>query len=210
MAMAGAAVGALLIVTVALLYSIGPHQPDRVALTVVRPQTTAPLVSTVKPIELQFSQPMKSADVNVVPATEKTTQWDAQHKILYVTPVNGLASNTQYQVTVTSATTADGKQVSKVKPVMFSTGPAPTPTPSVSPRPSTPPSPILNPHFVAPIAGGTRVHWTPDGSGLVVIGPNSQLPLITPPSGALLQRARGAHPPAVAPAGNLAWVGHAH
>ncbi len=208
MAMAGAAVGALLIVTVALLYSLGPHQADRVELTVMSPQNNAQLVSTVKPIELQFSQTMKSADVNVVPATEKTTQWDAQRKILYVTPVNGLTGNTQYQVTVTSATTADGKQVSKIKPVMFSTGPAPTPTPSVSPRPSTPPSPILSPHAVAPIAGGTRAHWTPDGTGLVVIGPNGQLQQITLAGGTVRQLASGATLDAVAPDGSVAWVGN--
>lgn len=208
MAMAGAAVGAVLIVTVALLYSLGPHQTDRLQLTVMSPQNNAQLVSTVKPIELQFSQTMKSADVNVVPATEKTTQWDAQHKTLYITPVNGLAGNTQYQVTVTSATTAEGKQVSKIKPVTFSTGPAPTPTPTVSPRPSPPPSPILNAHPLAPIASGTRVHWTPDGTGLVVIEPGGQLQLITVANGAPHQLASGATLDAVAPDGSVAWVGN--
>ena len=186
MAMAGAAVGAVLIVTVAFLYSLGPRQIDHVNVAVVSPQENAQLQPAVTPIELQFSTPMKTDSVQLLiePTTDVTRQWDTQHKVLTITPVNGLSANTRYTVTVTSAVTAQSQPVAKIKPVVFSTLPTPAPTPSTGPHPSPPASPILNPRDLAPIGSGSRVRWSIDGSSLYVIGPAGQLEQIALSGGA--------------------------
>src|SRR5262249_3198656 len=56
MAMAGAAVGAVLIVSVAFLLTLGPHDSDQINVQVVSPQQNAELQPTVQPIVLTFSK----------------------------------------------------------------------------------------------------------------------------------------------------------
>src|SRR5205807_2004240 len=150
---------------------------DQINVHVVSPQQNAQLVSTAAPIELKFSQQMdtSSVAVQVQPATQVKTEW--QGNTLKITPVYGLQGNTQYTVHVgAGAQTAAHQPVGRIQPVTFSTGPTPTPTPSAGPTPTPQPTPVLNPHAIAPI-GGVRAHWSSDGSGLLVIGPNGQLQL---------------------------------
>ncbi|HEY4027290.1 MAG TPA: hypothetical protein VGO86_12745, partial [Candidatus Dormibacteraeota bacterium] len=61
MAWAGAAVGALLIFMVVGVSMFGPHEADRVNVTVRLASQDTQLVSTVQPIELNFSQPMDTS-----------------------------------------------------------------------------------------------------------------------------------------------------
>jgi hypothetical protein len=209
MAMAGAIVGAVLIVSVAFL-SLGPQQHDRVNVALVSPQQNAQLAPTVTPIQLQFSQPMQtdSVQLQIQPATLVTKDWDAQHRTLTITPVNGLSANTQYKVTVTSARTANSQAVpvSNIKPVVFSTGPTPTSTPS-TPRATPPPSPILSPHDIMPILGGSHVQWSIDGSSLYAISPSGALMQIPLSGGSPQQLATGVSLAAVAPdGGSVAWL----
>jgi hypothetical protein len=211
MAMAGAAVGAVLIVSVAFLSVFSPPPRDRVNVAVVSPQENAQLQPIVTPIQLQFNTPMKtdSVQVHVDPTTLVTKEWDAQHKVLTITPVNQLSPNTQYKVTVTSATTAQSQAVpvAKIKPVMFSTGPTPTPTPSTGPKPTPAPSLILNPRDVAPAGSGARVRWSIDGNSLIVIAPNAALQQIPANGGAPQKLADGVTLAAAAPDGSsVAWL----
>jgi hypothetical protein len=211
MAMAGAAVGAVLIVTVAFLSVFAPQPHDRINVAVVSPQENAQLAPAVTPIQLQFNTPMRtdSVQVRIEPFTLVNKDWDTQHKVLTITPVNGLSASTQYKVTVTSATTAQSQTVpvARIKPVVFSTGPTPTPTPSTGPRPTLPPSPILNPRDVAPVGNGARVHWSIDGGSLIVIGANAQLQQIPLNGGSPQKLADGVTLAAVAPDGSsVAWL----
>jgi hypothetical protein len=211
MAIAGAAVGALLLISVGFMATLGPRQQDEINVAVNSPQNNAELAPTVQPIELRFSQPMKTDTVqlDVEPTTLVTTHWDAQHRVLEITPVNDLSANTRYQVTVTSATTASGQQASKIKPVVFNTGPTPAPTPTIGPRPTPTPSPILSPHDLGPIAPGSRAHWSIDGSSLIVIGPTGSLEQIPVAGGPALKLADGVSLDAVAPdGGSVAWFGN--
>jgi Bacterial Ig-like domain len=210
MAMAGAAIGAVLIVSVAFL-SLGPQQRDHVNVAVVSPQQNAQLEPAVRPIVLEFSAPMKTDSVHyqIEPTTLVNQTWDQPGKVLTLTPVNALSASTQYKVTVTAATTAQSQQVqvSRIRPVVFSTGPTPTPTPSTSPRPTTPPSPILNPRDLAPVGSGARVHWSIDGTSLYVIAPSGQLQLIPLATGTPQRLADGVTLAAPAPDGSsAAWL----
>jgi len=210
MAMAGALVGAVLIVTVAFL-SLGPQQHDQINVAVVSPQNNTQLDATIRnqPIVLQFSQPMKtdSVQLDIQPATAVSRSWDEQHKVLTLTPRNGLSANTQYTVTVTSASTAQSQPVSKIKPVVFSTLPTPAPTPSTGPRPTQPPSQILNPRSITQIASGSRVHWSLDGGSLFAIGQDGVLQQISLTSGTAPKHiADGVSMAAVAPDGSIAWL----
>jgi hypothetical protein len=212
MAMAGAAVGAVLIVTVAFLSVIAPPPRDHVNVAVVSPQEHSTLAPAVTPIVLQFSTPMKTDSVHFT--IEPTTlmappQWDQQHKVLTLTPVNALSANTQYTVTVTSARTAQSQPVpvSRIKPVVFNTGPTPTPTPSTGPRPTPPPSPILSPRDIAPVLSGSRVHWSLDGGSLYVIAPNGALQQVPLNGGSPQKLADGVTLAALAPDGaSVAWL----
>jgi hypothetical protein len=214
MAMAGAAVGAVLIVTVAFLSVFAPPPHDHVNVAVVSPQENAQLAPAATPIVLRFSTPMQTDSVHfkVEPTTLMNPPqgaWDTQRKVLTITPVNALSPNTQYKVTVTSATTAASQTVpvSRIKPVMFSTGPVPTPTPSTGPKPTPPPSPILNPRDVAPAGNGARIRWSIDGGSLIVIAPNGVLQQIPLNGGSPQKLADGASLAAVAPDGTVAWLG---
>lgn len=209
LAATAAAVGAVMIVFTAFFFATAPKQHDQTNVAVVSPQQNAQLVSTVTPIELTFSEAMdtSSVQVDIQPRTDVRTDW--QGNTLKITPVNGLAANTQYQVTVRAAKTAAQKAVatSTIKPVKFNTGPAPTPRPSAGPTPTPQPSAILNQHQIAPI-GALPGLWLRDGSGLVVIGSNGQLQQYPLQSGAISQKlADGATLAAVAPDGSVAWVG---
>jgi hypothetical protein len=211
MAWAGAAIGAVLIVTVAFL-SLGPQQHDNVNVAVHSPQQDAQnLAPAVTPIQLQFSTPMQtdSVQLQIEPATLITKNWDPQHRVLTITPVNGLSANTQYKVTVTSARTSQSQQVpvATIKPVVFSTGPLPTPTPSQGPRPTPPPSPILSPHDITSVVSGGRPHWSIDGSSLYVISPAGALQQIPLSGGTPQKLADGVSLAAVAPDGSsVAWL----
>jgi len=210
MAMAGALIGAVLIVSVAFL-SLGPQQHDQVNVRLVSPQNNTQLAPTVTPIQLKFNQPMQtdSVQLQIEPATQVTSDWDAQHRVLTITPVNALAANTQYRVTVKAARTADSQAVpvSTIKPVVFSTGPVPTPTPSTSPRATPPPSPILSPHDIASILGGSRVQWSLDGSSIYAISPSGALQQIPLSGGSPQQLATGVSLAALAPdGGSVAWL----
>ena len=206
MAWTGAAVGAVLIVFVAFFYLASPGPGDRIDVHVNSPQQNAQLVSTATPIELRFSQPMdtSSVQVKVEPSTKIKTEW--QGNTLTITPVNGLQANTQYQVKVVSAQTATHQPVSRIQPVTFTTGPPPTPTPSAGPTPTPSSSPVLNPRQIAPI-GTPRAHWTTDGAGLLVVGPNGQLQLFPLGGGSPQKLAEGVTQLAVAPDGTAAWIG---
>ncbi|HXM55438.1 MAG TPA: Ig-like domain-containing protein [Candidatus Dormibacteraeota bacterium] len=206
MAWAGAAVGVLLIVVAAFFFQAAQGQHDQINVHVVSPQQNAQLVSTATPIEMKFSQPMdtSSVQVQVQPATQVKTEW--QGNTLKITPVYGLQGNTQYTVHVApGAQTATHQPVGRIQPVTFSTGPVPTPTPSPGPTPTTSPTPVLSPHAIAPI-GAARAHWSADGSGLLVIGPNGQLQLWPVAGGSPQKLADGATLVAVAPDGSPAWV----
>jgi hypothetical protein len=210
MAMAGALVGAVLIVSVAFL-SLGPQQHDQVKVALVSPQNHAQLAPTVTPIQLQFNQPMQtdSVQLQIEPATLVTRNWDPQHRVLTITPVNGLSANTQYKVTVKAARTASSQAVpvTNIRPVVFSTGPTPTPTPSTGPRPTPPPSPILSPHDITAILGGSRVQWSVDGSSLYAISPSGALDQIPLSGSSPQQLATGVSLAAVAPDGSsVAWL----
>jgi Bacterial Ig-like domain len=205
MAWAGAAIGGVLIVFVAFFYLASPRQTDRIDVRVASPQQNAQLVSTVQPIELQFSQPMdtSSVKVKVEPTTSIKTEW--QGNTLKITPVNGLSANTQYQVKVTAAQTAAHQAVSRIDPVTFTTGPRPVPTPSAGPTPSPSTSPVLTPRAIAPI-GTPPARWMPDGSGLLVIGPNGQLQLFPLAGGTAQKLADAVSQVAVSPDGSPAWI----
>lgn len=206
MAWAGAAVGVLLIVVAAFFFQAAQGQHDQINVHVVSPQQNAQLLSTATPIELKFSQPMdaSSVQVQVQPATQVKTEW--QGNTLKITPVYGLQGNTQYTVQVApGAQTAAHQPVGKIQPVTFSTGPTPTPTPSAGPTPTPSPTPVLSPRQVAPI-GGARAHWSADGSGLLVIGPNGQLQLWPVAGGSPQKLADGVTLVTVAPDGSPAWV----
>jgi hypothetical protein len=205
MAWTAAAVGAVLIVFVAFFFAAGPRQTDEINVSVTLAEPNAQLVSTVQPIDLNFSQPMDTSSVHVQiqPATQFVYQW--QGSTLKITPVNGLSANTQYQVTVTSARTASQKPVAKIQPVIFSTGPAPTPTPSAGPKPTPQPLPVVGAREIAPI-GGLPSLWSADGSSLFVVGPTGQLQQYPLQGGTVQKVADGVALAAVAPDGSVAWV----
>jgi Bacterial Ig-like domain len=210
MAMAGALVGAVLIVTVAFL-SLGPQPRDHVNVGVVSPQQNAQLEPAVKPIVLEFSTSMDTASVRYTidpPILLAPDQWDQQHRVLTLTPVNALSPTTRYVVKVTSARTAQSQPVavSKIKPVVFSTGPVPTPTPSTGPRPTPAPSPVLNPRDLGPVVSGGRVHWSIDGANLFVIAPSGAFEELPVAGGTAQKVAEGASLAAVAPDGSAAWL----
>jgi len=178
LAWASAAVGALLIVFTAFQFATAP-KGSGITVTVRSPQNASETVSQVTPIELDFSQPMDAASVEravaIQPATNVQYSWQDQNRRLKITPVNDLAPNTRYQVTVQpSAQTRSGRKLSQPAVVQFITAspaPKPTPTPSTSPS-STPQGSLSGVHAVAPI-GSPAPQWSPDGSKLFVVAPTS-------------------------------------
>jgi WD40 repeat protein len=190
MAWAGATVGVLLIAFVVYALTFTPAKPDGTVI-VSSPLQGAHAVAATKPIELQFSQPMDTSSVEdavqIQPATKvKSYQWVNGNSTVEILPENGLAPNTQYQVTLSQkAKTQTGHPVVK-RAVTFVTAPPPTPraipTPVPTPRPTAPPG-ITTPHLIAP-SGTSSPSWSPDGSTLFVIDPNGQLRGFSVASGA--------------------------
>ncbi|HYZ03392.1 MAG TPA: Ig-like domain-containing protein, partial [Candidatus Binatia bacterium] len=182
LAWSGALAGVILILfaTLTLAHSGrgGVH-----AVTVASPLDHAQAVSTVKPITLEFSQPMDQRAtqqaVEVHPATQVAYRWSSP-RTLEVTPQNGsLAPGTRYEVTVSAAArTTTNQQLGKPATMSFVTAqatPAPPATPAApAPSPSRPPSQLLDAHQVGP-AGPPAAVWSQDGSQLYVVGPAGQL-----------------------------------
>lgn len=153
-------------------------------VTVASPLDHAQSVSVVKPITLEFNQPMDQRAtqqaVEVHPATQVSYRWSSP-RTLEVTPQNGsLAPGTRYEVTVSpAARTATNQQLGKPATMSFVTASA-TPAPQATPVPTTPSSPsrpesqLLDAHQVGP-AGAPQAIWSRDGSQLYVVGPAGQL-----------------------------------
>jgi hypothetical protein len=171
----GATVGVALVALVVVIVS---SSPGHVGTTVVRYQSPldhAQSVALVEPIDINFNQPMDHSSVEqavqIMPATQVRYQW--QGDTLQITPVNGLAPNTQYQVTVAgTARTATGRALSQTQPVVFTTTTPPSPTPTPTPTGSLPLVGGL--HELAP-AGDSPARWSLDGSTLYVIDPQGRL-----------------------------------
>lgn len=151
-------------------------------VTVASPLDHAQAVSTVKPITLEFSQPMDQRAtqqaVEVHPATQVAYRWSSP-RTLQVTPQNGsLAPGTRYEVTVTpAARTTTNQPLGKPATMSFVTAqatPAPPATPAPAPSPSRPASQLLDAHQAGP-AGPPAAVWSQDGSQLYVVGPAGQL-----------------------------------
>jgi hypothetical protein len=179
LAWAGAAVGVLLIGFATLTVALHPaHAPT---VTVSSPYSAAEPVAVVKPIKLQFSQSMDRRSVQdsvkIQPATQVATyQWQGDSRSLSIVPVNDLAPNTRYQVTVAqSARTTSGQQVGGSRTVTFLTGTQPSPPPPTpTPTTTTPPPPSLVEHQLGPSTNG-QVRWSPDGTKVWLVAPGGQL-----------------------------------
>ncbi|HKF19850.1 MAG TPA: Ig-like domain-containing protein, partial [Candidatus Dormibacteraeota bacterium] len=210
LAMAGAAVGALLIVFTVFQFATtgGPK-----STITVRSDLNGQTVSLVTAIPLSFNQPMDTGSVQtavtIEPATQVTYRWQDNNKNLTITPVHNLAPNTQYVVKIApSAKTQDGQTLTKAPPVQFVTRPPPpTPTPTPTSQPTSTPSPPISFHSVAP-AGNPAVRWSPDGTKLYIVGPSGQLGAWTiqsQPTGTSIQP-DGVTLVAVGPDGTVAYV----
>jgi hypothetical protein len=177
MAWAGAGVGALLITFVAFTLATSPTKVNAVQVT--SPEQNAQELALVKPIELDFTQPMDHSSVesalSIKPVMKLQYQWQGDTSVK-ITPVYGdLAPNTQYVVTVTTAAkTRSGQTLPQTTTVPFTTGaPTPAPTPAPSAQPTTTPA-LSDKHQVAPV-GTPPARWDPTGSALYIVGPSGQL-----------------------------------
>src|ERR1700730_15951379 len=216
MAWAGATVGVVLIAFVVYALTFTPAKPDSQQVIVSSPLQGSHAVAATEPIQLQFSQPMDTASVEqalqIQPATKvKSYQWVNGNSTVQIVPQNGLAPNTQYQVTLSpKAKTQAGAAVAKKPRVTFVTAPPPTPqatpTPAPTPRPTPPPG-ITSPRQIAP-SGTPSPAWTPDGQTLFVIDTSGQLRGFSVASGAAqpVVAADGATVVAVGPDGTLAYA----
>src|SRR5256714_8191114 len=144
-------------------------------------QATSPLqdaqaVGLKEPIVINFSHQVdpNAVQVQIQPATQARYDW--QGSTLKITPVNTLAPNTQYQVTVAPSTKAPNQAVAPKKVTFVTTAPPPTPTPAptVKPTPSGTPQPVSNQRQLAP-SGSVAPSWSGDGSKLYVVSPAGQL-----------------------------------
>jgi Bacterial Ig-like domain len=180
MAWAGATVGMVLIAFVVYALTFTPAKPDT-QVVVSSPLQGSHAVAATKPIELHFSEAMNTSSVEdavqIQPAiTVKSYQWVNGDSTVQIVPENGLAPNTQYQVTLSQkAKTQHGQAVVRKPTVTFVTAPPPTPratpTPAPTPRPTPPPG-ITSPRLIAP-SGTPSPVWSPSGSVLYVVAPNS-------------------------------------
>lgn len=179
LAWSGAAIGALLIAFVAVSVFTQPANTPT-TVTVNSPLDHSETVAVVQPIELRFSAPMDRESVRsavqIQPATEVGYDWQPGSTVVRLTPVNNLAPNVQYQVTVKqSARTQSGQPLTRPKVVTFVTQqPAPTQRQTPIPTPSSTPTPRVNERVVAPL-GTPAPHWSSDGSLLYVVSPTGQL-----------------------------------
>ena len=149
--------------------------------TTTQVQATSPLqdaqaVGLKEPIVINFSHQVdpNAVQVQIQPATQAKYDW--QGSTLKITPVNNLAPNTQYQVTVAPSTKAPNQAVAPKKVTFVTTAPPPTPTPAptVKPTPSGTPQPVSNQRQLAP-SGSVAPSWSGDGSKLYVVSPAGQL-----------------------------------
>jgi methionine-rich copper-binding protein CopC len=180
MAWAGATVGVVLIAFVVYALAFTPAKPDT-QVVVSSPLQGSHAVAATKPIELHFSEAMNTSSVEdavqIQPAVKvKSYQWVNGDSTVQIVPENGLAPNTQYQVTLSQkAKTQHGQAVVKKPTVTFVTAPPPTPRPTPTPAPTprpTPPPGITSPRLIAP-SGTPSPAWSPSGSVLYVVAPNS-------------------------------------
>lgn len=179
LAMAGATLGALLIVFTVFVFVTTPGGTNN-TVTVRSELNNARTVSLVTSIPLTFTQAMDTASVQtavtIVPATQATYQWQDNNKKLTITPVHDLAPNTQYVVKIaSSAKTQDGQALTNAPPVQFVTRPpSPTPTPTPTSQPTSTPVPLITARDIAP-SGNPASRWSTDGTKLYVVGPSGQL-----------------------------------
>jgi hypothetical protein len=175
------AVGVLLIAFALATMVFSP--PGRTTtVTASSPLQDAQAVALKQPIVINFDHPVdpQAVQVQIQPATQAKYEWqggDGQKSTLKITPVNGLAANTQYQVTVAPSTRAAGPAVAPKRVTFVTTTPPPTPTPkpSASPVPTgTPVPPVVNSRPLQ-AAGTPQPSWSGDGSKLYVVGPTGQL-----------------------------------
>src|SRR6266849_1926798 len=172
LAWAGAAAGVVLIAAVVIYNATNPSTGG-FQVDVTSPMAGQSAVRLQQPILVKFNQPMDhpttEAAVQITPATTVAYSWDAN--TLAVLPTsNGLAPNTQYQVTVgPGAKTASGQFLSAPKTITFVTQPPPSPSP-------TPRGVLTGLHLLANVQGGvTNVVWSPDSSNVYFIAGRAAL-----------------------------------
>jgi len=181
LAWAGAAAGVVLIAAVVIFNAVNPSTGGFNEVIVSSPMSDQSAVRLGQPILVKFNQPMDhpstQAAVQITPATTVAYSWDAN--TLAVLPAsNGLAPNTQYQVTIgPGAKTASGQLLSAPKTITFVTQPPPSPSPAPSPSPTPTPRGVLTgQHVLANVTGGiSNVLWSPDSSTVYFIGGKSAL-----------------------------------
>jgi Bacterial Ig-like domain len=212
LAWAGAALGILLIGSVAVFSA---NQPPSGDLIITSPFADAHAVQLQQPILVSFNQPMNhpstEAAVQITPATYVTFSWNVN--TLAVHPTSGnLAPNTQYRVTIgPGAKTQSGKPLASSKTITFVTRPSATPPPS--PRattPATPTSLLTAEHTLAGRPAGTYYtpQWSADSTTVYFVGNNGALESVGVGGGDVkVLVPDGVSYPAIAPAGDrLAYV----
>jgi hypothetical protein len=208
LAWAGAAAGVVLIAAVVIYNATNPATGG-FQLVVSSPMQGQPAVQLGQPILVKFNQPMDHASteaaVQITPATTVGYSWDAN--TLAVLPTsNGLAPNTQYQVTIgPGAKTASGQLLSAPKTITFVTQPPPSPSPAPSPSPSPTPRDVLTgQHLLANVQGGvTNVVWSPDSSTVYFIAGKAALESVAAAGGAVtVMVPDGVTSAAISPAGD--------
>jgi len=208
LAWAGAAAGVVLIAAVVIYNATNPSTGG-FQLEVSSPMQGQPAVRLGQPILVKFNQPMDhtstEAAVQITPATTVAYSWDAN--TLAVLPTsNGLAPNTQYQVTVgPGAKTASGQLLSAPKTITFVTQPPPSPSPLPSPSPSPTPRGVLTGlHLLANVPDGiTNVIWSPDSSTVYFVSSKATLESVAAAGGSVtVMVPDGVTSVAISPAGD--------
>ena len=213
----GATAGLLLIASVVIFMLT---QPAGVSTLVVSSSMDGSHgVALQQPILVSFNQamdhPSTEAAVQIAPATNVTFAWTASSNTLSVLPTsNGLAPNTQYQVTIGSgARTATGQPLGTAQTITFVTQPAapPAPSPSPTPRaPATPTSLLTGEHQLAPLGGlaSSAVQWSADSSTVYFVDSKGALNAVPAKGGDVKVVAPdGVSSPSIAAAGDrLAYI----
>jgi hypothetical protein len=167
----------------ALLTTIVSKPGTTTTVNASSPLQDAQAVGLAQPIVINFDHPVDphAVQVQIEPATQAKYDWQSnpasKGSTLKITPVNGLAANTQYRVTVAPSTKTDPQAVSPKRVTFVTTTPPPTPTPTpkTSPTPTgTPVPPVINARPLQP-SGTARASWSGDGSKIYVVGPAGQL-----------------------------------
>jgi hypothetical protein len=213
----GATAGLLLIASVVVYNLVQP--PGISTLVVSSSMDGSHAVALQQPILVSFNQPMDhpttEAAVQITPATNVTYTWSPNSNTLSVLPTsNGLAPNTQYQVTIGSgAKTASGQPLATAQTITFVTQPAAPPPPSPSPTPratATPSSLLTGERQLAPLGGTatSTVQWSADSSTVYFVDSKGALNAVPARGGDVKVVAPdGVSSPAIAPAGDrLAYI----